>query len=93
VDGAGNIFITSRANNVLTEVLGSTAAPVSTTTFYGGGSTDLFSDPLNLQADQSGNLWISNYQGSRIVEMLGVAAPTWEPLSDAANHNKLGSKP
>jgi hypothetical protein len=66
---------------------------VSTTTFYGGGSTDLFSDPLNLQADQSGNLWISNYQGSRIVEMLGVAAPTWEPLSDAANHNKLGSKP
>jgi hypothetical protein len=27
------------------------------------------------------------------VELLGVAAPTWEPLSDAANHNKLGSKP
>ena len=93
VDGAGNIFITSRANNVLPEVLGSTATPVSTTTFYGGGSTDLFSDPLNLQVDPSGNLWITNYAGSRIVELLGLAAPTWEPLSDAAYHNKLGSKP
>jgi len=94
VDGTGNIFVTSRANNVVTEILGSSAAPVSTTTtFDGGGSTDLFSDPLNLQVDQSGNLWISNYAGSRIVELLGVAAPTWEPLSDAAFHNKLGSKP
>ena len=93
VDGAGNIFVTSRANNVVTEILGSSAAPVSTTTFDGGGNTDLFSDPLNVQVDQSGNLWITNYAGSRIVELLGVAAPTWEPLSDAANHNKLGSKP
>ena len=93
VDGAGNVFVTSRANNVVTEVLGSSSAPVSTTTFYGGGSTDLFSDPLNAQVDQSGNLWITNYAGSRIVELLGVAAPTWEPLSDAAYHNKLGSKP
>jgi len=66
---------------------------VSTTTFDGGGNTDLFSDPLNVQVDPSGNLWITNYAGSRIVELLGVAAPTWEPLSDAANHNKLGSKP
>jgi len=93
VDGAGNIFVTSRNNNVVTELLGSTSAPVSTTTFYGSGNTDLFSDPLNAQVDLSGNLWITNYRGSRVVELLGVAAPTWEPLSDAAYHNALGSKP
>jgi len=93
VDGAGNIFVTSRANNVVTEILGATATPVSLVTFYGGGNVDLFLDPLNIHPDLSGNLWVANYQGSRIVELLGVAAPTWEPLSDAANHNKLGSKP
>ena len=92
VDGAGNIFVSNRTGNSITEFLGSTAAAVSTS-YYGGGNSTLFSDPLNMQVDPSGNLWITNYAGSRIVELLGVAAPTWQPLSDAAYNNKLGSKP
>jgi len=94
VDGAGNIFVSNRTGNAITEFIpgSGTATPVSTN-YYGGGSSTIFSDALNLQADPSGNLWITNYAGSRIVELLGVAAPTWEPLSDAANHNALGSKP
>ncbi len=53
----------------------------------------VMSDPLNIAIDPSGNVWTANYNGSKIVEMVGLAAPTWTPLSDASYHNKLGSMP
>jgi hypothetical protein len=94
VDGAGNIFVSNRTGADITEFIpgGGTAAAVSVN-YYGGGNATLFADPLNVQVDPSGNLWVSNYAGSRIVELLGVAAPTLEPLSLAANNSRLGSKP
>jgi hypothetical protein len=51
------------------------------------------SDPLNLAVDPSGNVWVANYTGSRIVEMVGLGAPTYTPLSSASYVNKLGSRP
>ncbi len=57
-----------------------------------------FTDPLNVAIDPSGNLWITNYDGttpanSSVVEIVGAAAPVVTPLSLAAGNNKLGAKP
>jgi streptogramin lyase len=93
VDGAGNVFVANRAGNGLTEYLASTGAPVSATNLYGGGSATIFSDPLNLAVDPSGFIWTTNYTGNKIVQILGVGAPTYTPLSVASYYNKLGSKP
>ena len=57
-----------------------------------------FSDPLNIAIDPSGNLWITNYDGttpanSSVVEIVGAAAPVVTPLAVAAGTNALGAKP
>ena len=93
VDGDGNVFFANRTSNSVAKYLGSTNAAVSTINMRGGGSATVMNDPLNLQIDLSGNAWITNYTGSRIVELVGVGAPTWQPLADAGYHNKLGSRP
>jgi len=93
VDGDGNVFVTNRNTNNITKYLGSTSTAVSSTNFQGGGNTSVMSDPLNLAVDPSGNVWVVNYTGNLIVEMVGLGAPTWTPLSDASYHNKLGSRP
>jgi hypothetical protein len=93
VDGAGNVFVTNRTSNSITEYLGATSTAVSATNFEGGGNATVMSDPLNVSMDLSGNLWIANYTGNKIVELVGIGAPTYMPLSAAAAANKLGSKP
>jgi streptogramin lyase len=93
VDGDGNVFITNRNSNSITEYLGSTSAAVSATNFEGAGNASMLSDPLNIAIDPSGNVWTTNYSGSKIVEMVGLAAPTYTPLSSASYVNKLGSRP
>ncbi len=92
VDGAGNIFVTSRVSASIAEYVGSTSVGY-TTMFIGGGDTDIMTDPLNLATDPSGNLWVADYNGNMIEEMVGLAAPTYTPLSIAASVNMLGSKP
>jgi hypothetical protein len=57
-----------------------------------------FTDPLNVAIDPSGNLWITNYDGTgtnggEVVEIIGAAAPVVTPLSLAAGNNMLGTKP
>jgi len=93
VDGDGNVFVTNRSSNSITEYLGSTSAAVSATNFEGGGNASVMNDPLNLAIDPSGNVWVANYSGNLIVEMVGLAAPTYTPLSSASYVNKLGSRP
>jgi hypothetical protein len=94
VDGAGNIFVTNRTSAM---TLRSTAAPPAPRSapcnYEGGGNATIMSDPLNVSMDPSGNLWVANYTGSRIVELVGIGAPTYMPLSVAASVDKLGSKP
>ncbi|MGA8938936.1 MAG: hypothetical protein WB439_07210 [Acidobacteriaceae bacterium] len=55
--------------------------------------TPILNGSLNLAIDPSGNLWITNYTGNSVVEMIGVAAPVVTPLSVAAGTNSLGAKP
>jgi hypothetical protein len=62
--------------------------PATATSF-----TPILDGSLNLAIDPSGNLWITNYTGSGIVEIVGAAAPVVTPLSVAAGNNQLGQKP
>ncbi|MFP5232598.1 MAG: hypothetical protein ACLGQX_08185 [Acidobacteriota bacterium] len=62
--------------------------PATATSF-----TTMLDDSLNLAIDPSGNVWITNYAGGRVVELVGAAAPVVTPLSVAAETNKFGQKP
>jgi hypothetical protein len=104
VDGNGNIWVTNRYNPGLG---GNSAAPGSSTLIemtsagvaispitnynYGG----LLDDPLNLAIDPSGDIWVTNNGGNKIVEVIGGAAPVTTPLSTASNSipSKLGTAP
>jgi len=93
VDGAGNIFVSNRTSADVAEYSGSTSAAVSSVRYEGAGSARIMTDPLNLATDPSGNLWVADFTGSKIEEFVGIAAPTYTPLSTAASVGKLGSKP
>ena len=58
-----------------------------------GGVTKMLDDSLNVAIDPSGNVWITNYLGNAVVEIVGAAAPVVTPLSLAAGTNKLGTTP
>jgi streptogramin lyase len=62
--------------------------PATATSF-----TSLLYGSLNLAIDPSGNVWITNYTGGSVVELVGAAAPVRTPLSVAAAANELGQKP
>jgi hypothetical protein len=87
---------TNTAISPLTNYLPQTQYPATATTF-----TPILTDPLNLAIDPSGNIWITNYDGttpteSSVVEIVGAAAPVVTPLSAAAGAlptQKLGQKP
>ena len=93
VDGAGNIFVSNRTSADIAEYSGSTSAAVSAVRYEGSGNATIMTDPLNLATDPSGNLWVADYGGSKIEEFVGIAEPTYTPLSTAASVGKLGSKP
>jgi hypothetical protein len=102
VDGNGNIWITNRGsiapyynsgvagNNTIVE-LNSTGVAISPSTNYTLGG--ILNDPLNLAIDLSGNIWITNYGGNQIVELVGGGAPVVTPFSVASTNGKLGAKP
>jgi hypothetical protein len=55
------------------------------------------SAPTQIAIDPSGDVWVTNTStsgvGYSVTELIGVAAPTYTPLSSAAAVNKLGMKP
>ena len=62
--------------------------PANATTF-----TPMLDGSLNLAIDPSGNVWITDYSGGGVTEIVGAAAPVVTPLSVAAGTNQLGQKP
>ncbi len=62
---------------------------------YAAGGT--MSGPSAIAIDPSGDVWVTNTSSSgvgySVTELIGVAAPTYAPLSAAAAANKLGAKP
>jgi hypothetical protein len=53
----------------------------------------VLNDPINLAIDISGNIWVTNYGGSSLVEIFGAASPVVAPFSVAANNGTLGKQP
>ena len=102
VDGNGNIWVTNRYNpglggnsaapgaSTLVELTAAGVAVSPSTNYNYGGILD---DPLNLAIDPSGNIWVTNYGGSKLVEIIGAAAPVVTPLSTAAHAAELGTAP
>jgi len=76
----------------------STSAGCGTT---GGFFDSDFQEPLDMQIDPSGNLWVLNTfnyavttsNGLTITELVGAAVPVVTPLSVAVKNNQLGAKP
>jgi hypothetical protein len=83
INGTNNFAISPTTNYVP-----ETEYPSAPTTY-----TKMLDDSLNLAVDPSGDLWITNYIGNSVVEIIGTAAPVVTPLSLAAGNNVLGTKP
>jgi hypothetical protein len=77
-------------------------AAISPSTGYTAGGT--LCSPQKVAIDPSGDVWVTNVGTNctatsgtavtySVTELIGVAAPTYMPLSSAALNNKLGSKP
>lgn len=103
IDGNDYAYVTNRGGNTISvfNMQSGTAAgvtAVSPSTGYepqymvGNTLTAELSGPLNIAADPSGNVWVTDYGNSSIVEIVGLAAPTTTPLSVASN-GKIGTKP
>jgi hypothetical protein len=106
IDGLGNVWVTNRANGgaaagSIAEITNAGVA-VSPTGNYkpaifsgsSGATTYFLTDPLNAAIDGSGDIWITNYGGEEIVEMIGAAAPVVTPLSYATGTTPgLGARP
>jgi len=107
VDGNDNIWYANGTGNSVTlfKNLGTAAinggkystvtSAISPSTGYTAGGT--LSSPAQIAIDPSGDVWVTNTGttgvGYSVTELIGVAAPTFTPLSSAAYNNKLGAKP
>jgi len=83
-----------------------TCATASSACPAGGGYQDPdFLEPLDIEIDLSGNVWVMNtgtyngstsvqgYTGSTVTELIGAAVPVVTPLSVAAAAGKIATKP
>jgi hypothetical protein len=64
--------------------------PVSPSTGFQSG---LLSSPKQLAIDPSGDVWVVNTGNQTLTELIGIAAPTYTPLSAASGANALGGRP
>lgn len=85
IDGAQNIWVANFHSASLSEVAGSfsTAAPgtpLSPANGYGLDANLL--QPLDVQVDRSGNVWVTSYSNNQVVMFFGLAAPTKTPLQN-----------
>jgi hypothetical protein len=105
VDGVGKVWVANRStgNSAYAGILeyDSTALATGTgsTVVSPSGNLQLAQNgvrmpqPLNLEVDPSGVLWITSYDGSSLIELLGPAAPAYTPRSTASGKNKIGTRP
>ncbi|MCU1249388.1 MAG: repeat containing protein [Edaphobacter sp.] len=83
IDGAGRVWVGNYHAGTLSEFTGSTAdapgTPLSPAT--GLGTDAQLGSPFAIAVDQSGNLWVTNSNGSNTVTVfIGLAGPVKTPL-------------
>ena len=92
VDGANTIWTANSGSTPPSIVQFSNAAAAITPTFLSG--TGYGNNYLFMQVDQSGSVWgMNNSYPPQLVEYIGVATPTAQPLSYARANSKIGAKP
>ena len=81
IDGAGTVWLANyRGNSVSTfgtAANGATSSTISPATGVGLGAK--LSQPFGIAADASGNLWISNFSGASLTQLVGIASPVHTP--------------
>ena len=101
IDGSSGLWVTNEAYGAQygggsVSAFDNTATAQSANGYVGPGSTDgsgaIFA-PFAAQPDISGNLWVAEYGHNALVELLGAATPTCQPLAACINSNKLGQRP
>jgi streptogramin lyase len=90
VDGANNVWFSNSVSGSLVS-FGNNAVALTPT--YLGGVSGYTPNVLSLMVDQSGSVWGNSYTANTLVQYIGLAAPTAQPLSYARANNKLGARP
>ena len=108
MDGAGNLWSLDSpgsGNFVLDEVNPGSQTQLSPNSGFTGTSNAeaaaIIGEPVAQSVDGSGNLWVLNTttgynnptNGNVLVEYIGIAAPTVQPLSVAVQNGTQGTKP
>jgi len=92
VDGANTTWTTNSGTSPPSIVQFSNAAAAITPTFLSG--TGYGTNYLFMEVDESGSVWgMNNSYPPQLVEYIGVATPTAQPLSYARANGKIGARP
>jgi hypothetical protein len=100
VDGVSNVWITNQTDGTLTGLNYTNGVSLTSTATITGpnfqpqnAGVNLLNDPMNLAVDISGDVFITNFNGNSIVEMIGLTTPVYGPLGVAAGAGKIGATP
>ena len=88
IDGLDRVWTTNSSGNSISE-LSSSGTPLSPSTGY----TASLDNPWPIVIDSSGNVWVAEVRGTRLIEFVGVAAPVVTPIMTALKNNQLGQRP
>jgi len=97
IDGANNAWIANNYGDSVSEI-SSSGAYLSGTTGYSGTNGAANSNgpmirPYAIAIDGSGDVWIADYSGASVTELIGVATPVVTPLAAGVKNGTLGSRP
>jgi hypothetical protein len=100
VDGVSNVWITNQTDNTLTALNYTTGVSLTSTASVSGPNFqpqnqgfNLLSDPLNIAVDISGDVFVTNFAGNSVVELIGITTPVYGPLGVAAGAHLIGATP
>jgi streptogramin lyase len=97
IDGNNTVWVVDRASGTIANFNPNLSTPAfvspSGNYKFSGSTSSLTPGGLNIAVDPSGNLWMTDYFNSNLVEVVGIAAPSVTPLSLAAKNNAFGTKP
>ena len=92
IDGANNIFVSNQSGNSVSEFSSSGVALSGNPAFSGNASINT---GVGLAADPSGDIWMTSYGNSQVVEFIGLSVPVVTPIASSMGVavNSTGNKP
>lgn len=92
IDGDGHVWVANfnRSGAGVSEFDANGTALSNSKGFYPGLT---YSAHGAIAVDRSGNVWVSDWQGAAVEELVGLGAPTVTPLALATKNNQIGVRP